>query len=90
MPSAVFVSAGGYHHHLGFNIWRGAGVPRARRAGRPSPACATGRSCSTAPRRSRPRASGSTAAGVAVVERDGGLLVHDPAGIPVLLALDPR
>jgi catechol 2,3-dioxygenase len=24
---AAFVSAGGYHHHLGFNIWRGAGVP---------------------------------------------------------------
>jgi catechol 2,3-dioxygenase len=29
MPSAAFVSAGGYHHHLGFNTWRGAGVPPA-------------------------------------------------------------
>ena len=29
MPSAAFVSAGGYHHHLGFNIWRGANVPPA-------------------------------------------------------------
>jgi catechol 2,3-dioxygenase len=29
MPSAAFVSAGGYHHHLGFNIWRGAHVPPA-------------------------------------------------------------
>jgi catechol 2,3-dioxygenase len=28
MPgAAAFVSAGGYHHHLGFNIWRGEGVP---------------------------------------------------------------
>ncbi len=27
--SAAFVSAGGYHHHLGFNTWRGAGVPPA-------------------------------------------------------------
>ena len=27
--SAVFVSAGGYHHHLGFNTWRGQGVPPA-------------------------------------------------------------
>jgi catechol 2,3-dioxygenase len=28
MPgAATFVSAGGYHHHLGFNIWRGEGVP---------------------------------------------------------------
>src|SRR3954447_24442396 len=26
MPSAAFVAAGGYHHHLGFNIWRGPGV----------------------------------------------------------------
>ena len=29
MPSAAFVSAGGYHHHLGFNIWRGPDVPPA-------------------------------------------------------------
>ncbi len=25
--AAAFVSAGGYHHHLGFNTWRGEGVP---------------------------------------------------------------
>jgi catechol 2,3-dioxygenase len=24
---ALFVSAGGYHHHLGLNIWNGAGAP---------------------------------------------------------------
>ena len=29
MGTAAFVSAGGYHHHLGFNTWRGEGVPRA-------------------------------------------------------------
>jgi len=29
LPSAAFVSAGGYHHHLGFNVWRGEGVPPA-------------------------------------------------------------
>jgi catechol 2,3-dioxygenase len=29
IPSAAFVSAGGYHHHLGFNTWRGDGVPGA-------------------------------------------------------------
>ncbi len=27
LPSAAFVSAGGYHHHLGFNTWLGRGVP---------------------------------------------------------------
>ncbi len=26
-PGALFVSAGGYHHHLGLNTWRGEGAP---------------------------------------------------------------
>jgi catechol 2,3-dioxygenase len=26
MPSALFLAAGGYHHHLGANTWRGEGV----------------------------------------------------------------
>jgi len=26
-PSAVFVSAGGYHHHIGLNTWAGVGAP---------------------------------------------------------------
>lgn len=26
LPSAAFVSAGGYHHHLGFNVWLGPDV----------------------------------------------------------------
>ena len=26
LATAAFVSAGGYHHHLGFNVWRGRGV----------------------------------------------------------------
>jgi catechol 2,3-dioxygenase len=26
-PSAVFVSAGGYHHHIGLNTWAGTGAP---------------------------------------------------------------
>lgn len=25
-PGALFVSAGGYHHHIGLNIWRGKGI----------------------------------------------------------------
>jgi catechol 2,3-dioxygenase len=27
MPGALFISAGGYHHHLGLNIWESAGAP---------------------------------------------------------------
>ena len=26
-PGALFISAGGYHHHLGLNIWAGKGAP---------------------------------------------------------------
>src|SRR5690606_32127643 len=26
-PSAIFLAAGGYHHHLGLNTWAGVGVP---------------------------------------------------------------
>ena len=26
-PSAVFLSAGGYHHHIGLNTWAGVGAP---------------------------------------------------------------
>lgn len=29
LPSAGFVAAGGYHHHLAFNSWRGQGAPPA-------------------------------------------------------------
>ena len=35
MPDALFVSAGGYHHHLGFNTWQSAG-------GSPPPEGSTG------------------------------------------------
>jgi catechol 2,3-dioxygenase len=27
MPTAAFLSAGGYHHHVAVNTWRGTGVP---------------------------------------------------------------
>lgn len=28
-PGALFVSAGGYHHHIGLNVWAGRGAPPA-------------------------------------------------------------
>src|SRR5919108_3057481 len=34
LPNAVFVSVAGYHHHLAFNTWRGAGIPPAPAGGR--------------------------------------------------------
>ena len=27
-PGALFVAAGGYHHHIGMNVWAGHGVPQ--------------------------------------------------------------
>jgi len=27
-PGALFTSAGGYHHHIGLNVWGGVGAPR--------------------------------------------------------------
>ena len=35
MPAAAFMSAGGYHHHIGLNAWQSAGAP-------PAPASAPG------------------------------------------------
>ena len=31
-PGALFLSAGGYHHHVGANTWAGEGARRRRRA----------------------------------------------------------
>ena len=82
MPTAAFVSAGGYHHHLAFNVWRGEGVP-------PAPADRVGLRHWTvvlddpgevAAVRTRTRV-----AGIEVEEREGGgFLVRDPWEIAVL------
>jgi hypothetical protein len=75
LGSAAFVSAGGYHHHLGFNVWRGRGVG-------PAPAgtvglrewivqLPTGDDVATV----RARVD---SAGLAIEDREGGFLVRDP------------
>jgi len=83
---AVFVAAGGYHHHVGFNLWRGSGVP-------PAPADAVGlrhwtlvleSDAEMAALRERARAGG-----VDVTEREDGVLLRDPSGIAVLAAVAP-
>jgi catechol 2,3-dioxygenase len=76
LGSAAFVSAGGYHHHLGFNIWRGPGVG-------PAPAHTAGLRHWTVQ---------LPAAGVAELRArleadtediEGGFLVRDPWGTAV-------
>jgi catechol 2,3-dioxygenase len=82
MPgAAAFVSAGGYHHHLGFNVWRGEGVPSA-------PAGRVGLRHWTVvledPQEVSAVRERVRAAGIEVEEREGGFLVRDPWGIAVL------
>ena len=78
---AVFLSAGGYHHHLGFNVWRGEGVP-------PVPEGRVGlRHWTVVLEDSRQVAAVAErvrAAGISTEEREGGgadgFLVRDPWG----------
>jgi catechol 2,3-dioxygenase len=78
-PSAAFVSAGGYHHHLAFNTWRGEGVP-------PAPPDTVGlrRWTVVIDGESLEALRGrADAAGVDYEPLDGGLLLRDPWNNPV-------
>jgi catechol 2,3-dioxygenase len=82
MPgAAAFVSAGGYHHHLGFNVWRGTGVP-------PAPNGRVGLRHWTVVLEDREDVAAVgrrvRTAGLETEEREGGLLVRDPWNIAVL------
>jgi catechol 2,3-dioxygenase len=83
LPSAAFVAAGGYHHHLGFNTWQGAGAP-------PVPDGVVGLDHWTLVLPGPADVAGLRArverAGVPVEDRDGrAFLVRDPWSIPLLV-----
>ncbi len=84
LPSAVFVAAGGYHHHLGFNLWRGRGVP-------PAPERVVGLRHFTVVLRDEGELEALRAraarAGVPVEETAEGPVLHDPSGNAVLFVL---
>ena len=84
--SALFVSAGGYHHHLGLNTWAGVGAP-------PDPSGAIGlpHFVERLPHARDPSAivDRVEAAGITVEHTDGGVLIRDPARNAMLLAVDP-
>jgi catechol 2,3-dioxygenase len=79
--AAAFVAAGGYHHHLGFNVWRGNGVP-------PAPGGRVGLRHWTVVLEDREEVAAVSErireAGITTEEREGGLLVRDPWGIALL------
>jgi catechol 2,3-dioxygenase len=76
-PSALFVSAGGYHHHIGLNTWAGVGAP-------PPPPGAVGLKHFDVvlPDAAAVRsvAARVEAAGIAVERDTESVLVRDPAG----------
>jgi len=81
LDSAAFIAAGGYHHHLGLNIWRGRGAP-------PVPAGVVGLRHWTivipddAAAALRERV---IVAGAPYEDTPEGLLVRDPWDIPLLV-----
>ena len=85
-PSAAFVSAGGYHHHLAFNTWRGEGVP-------PAPPGTVGLRRWTVVLESRDEVDAVRArVAAADIEHeapDGELLVRDPWSNALLFTASP-
>jgi len=83
MPHAVFVSAGGYHHHVAYNLWRGERVP----AYSPDTVGLIHWTLETTAAAEREAVLARLrAVGASVEERDdGSLLASDPAAIAVLV-----
>jgi catechol 2,3-dioxygenase len=84
-PSALFVAAGDYHHHIGLNTWAGVGAP-------PPPPGAIGlhHFVVTLPNAAALAAVAGRlrAAGIPSEPIDTGLLVHDPAKNAMLLTAE--
>jgi len=82
----AFVSAGGYHHHLGLNTWQGEGAP-------PPPADAVGLRYFTINLPNQEALdqviARIDAAGIASNRTEDGLLIHDPSENGVILSLLP-
>lgn len=86
LPTAAFLSAGGYHHHLAFNLWRG-------RNAEPAPDVRTvaglreWRIELSDPGAVEAVRSRLRRAGYVFTEEGDSLVVSDPAGIPLRVGL---
>jgi catechol 2,3-dioxygenase len=82
--AALFVAAGGYHHHVGLNTWAGAGAPLA-------PDNAAGLAYYELhfpdPAGIQAVISRLEEAGIPVSEESGSAVLHDPTGIQIRLVL---
>jgi catechol 2,3-dioxygenase len=85
-PSALFVSAGGYHHHVGLNTWAGVGAP-------PPPPGAIGLDHFDVllPGHAAVAAVAErlSAAGIPAETLEDGLLVRDPARNAIAIRSQP-
>jgi catechol 2,3-dioxygenase len=81
-PGALFLSTGGYHHHIGVNTWAGAGAPA-------PPAGSRGLEwlelAVDDPRQLAELAEHLEGAGVALERVPEGLHTHDPSGNGLLI-----
>jgi catechol 2,3-dioxygenase len=80
LGSAVFVSAGGYHHHVGFNIWRGQRIPP-----QPDGTVGLGHWTLVVPEELAAIRGRLEGIGAPVAEHPDGLLTRDPSGIAVVV-----
>jgi catechol 2,3-dioxygenase len=87
IPSVGFVSAGGYHHHLGLNEWAGRGAP-------PAPPGSAGLRSFTVELPARSDLEGVVGrlehGEVRVVEEDGGFVAVDPSANRVIFKVAPE
>jgi catechol 2,3-dioxygenase len=80
-PGALFVSAGGYHHHIGLNTWHSAGAKPAV----PGSVGLRSFTIELPPRGLAAVVARLEAAGLSLSRDAGGVLVRDPFGNGVLL-----
>jgi catechol 2,3-dioxygenase len=83
---AAFLSAGGYHHHVGANTWESAGATQA-----PAGSATLRQATLVLPDdAARDRIASAVAqAGHEPEPLDGGVLVRDPSGNPIVLQVAP-
>ena len=86
-PGALFVAAGGYHHHVGLNTWAGEGAPAPPPESR---GLARFEVLAAGEDELDGIAARAEAANVAVKREDGGLQLADPSGNGVALRAPNR